>query len=77
MIMRLLFITAETWPTFRADEAALFGKYLPRLGVHADLVAGRTPNHQGPIQWGGGQAMLCDMAGGAMKRRIKTLIGAG
>lgn len=37
--VRVLYSTAETHPCFRADVAVLFGKYLPRLGVHSDLLA--------------------------------------
>jgi len=39
--MRLIYFTAEQWPTFRADLVALFGKYLPRRGVTCDLVTER------------------------------------
>ena len=73
--MRLLFLTAETFPTFRADVAVLFGKYLPRHGVFSDLVAGRAPEHEGsPDNWGGGEALLCEVAGGQVKRHAKTLL---
>lgn len=71
--MKLLFLTAETCPTFRADVAVLFGKYLPRHGVHSDIVAGRTPGHSEPVEWGGGETFLCDISGGQAKRYIKTL----
>jgi len=72
--MRLLYLTAETWPTFRADVAALFGKYLPRHSIHSDLVAGRTSGHLGPAEWGGGEAMLCDVGGGQAKKHLKILL---
>lgn len=71
--MRLLCLTAETWPTFRADVAALFGKYLPRHGIHSDLVTGRTPGHVGVDTWGGGQAILCEVSGGQAKKHLKVL----
>ena len=53
--IRVLFSVAETHPTYRADVAALFGKYLPRLGVHSDLIGLHhvTP----PPAWGGGQCL--------------------
>lgn len=71
--MRIFFITAETWPTFRADVAVLFGKYLPRLGIHSDLVTGRTPDE--PEQpWGGGAAILADVTGGQVKKHLKTFL---
>jgi glycosyltransferase involved in cell wall biosynthesis len=72
--MRLLFITAEPCPTFRADVAALFGKYLPRHGIHSDLVTGRAPAYVGPVEWGGGDTLLCDIAGGQTKKHLKTLV---
>ena len=72
--MRLLFLTAETFPTFRADVAALFGKYLPRHGVFTDVVTGRTPGNDGPVEWGGGETRLFEITGGQTKKHIKTLL---
>lgn len=74
MSVRLLFLTAETCPTFRADVNVLFGKYLPRHGIQSDIVAGRTPGAGVDIQWGGGEAFLCNVEGGATKKHIKTLL---
>jgi glycosyltransferase involved in cell wall biosynthesis len=71
--MRLLFLTAETCPTYRADVAALFGKYLPRHGVFSDIVAGRSPDHS-KVEWGGGETYLFDIAGGQARKHIKTLL---
>lgn len=73
MSVRLLFLTAETCPTFRADVNVLFGKYLPRHGIQSDIVAGRTPGTEGNIHWGGGAAYLCDVEGGAAKKHIKIM----
>lgn len=72
--MRLLFLTPETWPTFRADVAALFGKYLPRHDIHSDLVTGRTPGITETAPWGGGEALLCDVSGGQAKKHVKMLL---
>jgi glycosyltransferase involved in cell wall biosynthesis len=72
--VRLLFLTAETFPTFRADVAVLFGKYLPRRGIYSDLVAGRTPEGSGLVNWGGGDALLCEVAGGQARKHVKTLL---
>jgi len=36
--VRILQLVPEPLPTFRADVATLFGKYLPRHGVHCHLV---------------------------------------
>jgi glycosyltransferase involved in cell wall biosynthesis len=71
--LRILFLTAETCPTFRADVNVLFGKYLPRHGILTDIVAGRTPGIIENVQWGGGEAFLCDVEGGATKKHIKIL----
>lgn len=72
--MRLLFLTAESCPTFRADVAALFGKYLPRHDVFTDIVTGRTPGHSGPVKWGGGETYLFESAGGQARKHIRTLL---
>lgn len=74
MSIRLLFLTAETCPTFRADVTALFGKYLPRHGVLSDIVTGLTPGHAGPVEWCGGETYLFDISGGQAKKHIKTLL---
>lgn len=71
--MRLLFLTAETCPTFRADVNVLFGKYLPRHGIQSDIVAGKTPGAEALVHWGGGDVYLCDVSGGQAKKHIKTL----
>lgn len=73
MSIRLLFLTAETCPTFRADVNVLFGKYLPRHDIQSDIVAGRTPATVENVQWGGGEALLCNVEGGAAKKHIKTM----
>jgi len=61
--VRLLYLTAEQWPTFRADLVALFGKYLPRHGVCCDLVTERelATRDQPLPDWPAGQALLCDV----------------
>lgn len=74
MPVRLLFLTAEACPTFRADVAVLFGKHLPRLGVYSDVVAGRMPGHTGTVAWGEGDTFLCDVSGGQMKKHVKPLL---
>lgn len=58
--MRLLLVTAEPCPTFRADVVGLFGKYLPRFGIYSDVVTTRAPDCEGPIVWGGGAARVCN-----------------
>jgi glycosyltransferase involved in cell wall biosynthesis len=69
--IRLLFITAESWPTHRADVAVLFGKYLPRCGVESDLVAVQEVEAGEPSPWaGGGRSFLRKIDGGLAKRRL-------
>ncbi len=72
MTCRLLFLTAETCPTFRADVDVLFGKYLPRHGVNSDIATGLTPGEVG--RWGGGEALLCDVSGGQARKHIMMLL---
>lgn len=74
MSFRLLYLTAETCPTFRADVAVLFGKYLPHCGVYSDVVTGRTPDSDRAVQWAGGDAFLCDISGGRAKKHIMRLL---
>jgi glycosyltransferase involved in cell wall biosynthesis len=63
-VIRLLFLTAEPWPTFRPDVVALFGRYLPRYGVDADLVTLQADSVAEPVVWTGGRAYLADVRGG-------------
>lgn len=59
--IRVLYLTAEAWPTFRADIAVLFGKYLPRLGVTTDLMTESEPGHAPMPPWTGGEALLFEV----------------
>lgn len=56
--IRLLYLTAEEWPTFRVDLSVLFGQELPALGVRTDLV---TEHKAGgaELAWPGGRSHLC------------------
>lgn len=58
--MRLLYLTAEEWPTFRADITVLFGKYLPRFGIHSDLVT-ETLRTKSVSTWPAGKAITCSV----------------
>jgi glycosyltransferase involved in cell wall biosynthesis len=60
--MRLLYLTAEQWPTFRPDVLALFGSYLPRHGIHSDLATERA-HGVAEQPWGGGRSLLCRVPG--------------
>ena len=70
--IRLLIATAEPCPTFRADVAVLFGKYLPRLGVVGDVLAERAPGILGEVRWGGGEAMLTSANGSKAGKYFRT-----
>jgi glycosyltransferase involved in cell wall biosynthesis len=72
--MRLLFATIEPCPTFRPDVAALFGKFLPRLGVATDLVAERAHEVQGEVRWGGGEALLVSSRGARPGRYLSNVL---
>lgn len=55
---RILYLTAEQWPTFRSDIVTLFGKYLPRLGLTTDLITEQDQTHASQA-WEGGEAYTC------------------
>jgi glycosyltransferase involved in cell wall biosynthesis len=57
--MHILFLTAEQWPTYRADLTILFGKYLPHLGITCDLVTERDIATIKHVDWPAGKALLC------------------
>ncbi len=62
MSIRLLYLTHEAFPTYHADLAVLFGKYLPRLGLFTDIVTeamDSSDTSKSTINWIGGEALLC------------------
>lgn len=59
--MRLLYLTAEQWPTFRADLSVLFGKYLPTHGIHTDLLTEQALANHAHTPWPAGKALLCSV----------------
>lgn len=72
--IRLLFATAEPYPTFRADVTTLFGKYSPRYGVMSDVVTERAPGAAGEVRWEGGDALLTAIRGGKAGKYIVKLM---
>lgn len=57
--VRLLYFTSEPFPTFRADVAGLFGKYLPKRGINSDIVTELDESVEDKQSWGGGEALIC------------------
>ena len=74
MHINLLYLTAETYPTFRVDLCVLFGKILPKYGIQSDIVAGKTEGNVETASWGGGVTYLCDVSGGAVRKHINTFL---
>ncbi|WP_350150051.1 glycosyltransferase [Nitrosomonas sp.] len=74
MSIRLLYLTAETYPTYRVDLLVLFGKILPKYGIHSDIVAGKTEGNVETASWGGGETYLCDVSGGSARIHINTFL---
>ena len=74
MNIRLLFLTAETYPTFRVDVNVLFGKILPQYGIQSDIVTGKTPGETNAEVWRGGEAYLCDVSTSSSKKHIQTFL---
>jgi glycosyltransferase involved in cell wall biosynthesis len=70
--MRLLYLTAETYPTHRVDVELLFGKWMSQHGVASDLVAVRTEGAAGDVAWGGGRALLAASRRGWRLRAAAT-----
>jgi glycosyltransferase involved in cell wall biosynthesis len=66
--LRILQFVPEILPTFRADVAALFGKYLPRHGVMCDLV-GQSSTNPGP-QPGFGRVLRPSFSPSRIKREL-------
>lgn len=71
--LRLLYLTAETWPTFRVDVAVLFGRLLPRLGISSDLVTMRSADPHADDTWGGGAALLSPPSSSPLLSHVRSL----
>jgi len=72
--IRLLMATPEPCPTFRADVATLFGKYLPRLAVFSDVITEPAPGVSGNVSWGGGEGLLMTVQAGRAARHMVRLV---
>jgi len=70
--IRVLYSVAETHPSFRADVATLFGKYLPRFGVQSDLVG---LHHVAPAPvWPGGACLTRPGPARGAKRHLLSVL---
>lgn len=56
--IRLLFLTAEEWPTFRQDVVTLFGKYLSEVNIKSFLIT-EEAKHSENVIWRGGDSLIC------------------
>ena len=70
--LKLLYLTAETWPTFRVDVAVLFGRLLPRFGIASDLVTMRSPDPNADSAWGGGAVRLSPPSKGRVSGHFRS-----
>lgn len=69
--MRLLISIPDGYPTFRADVATLFGKYLPRYGIASDLIAHPTGSSSSQLpKWGGGSVFVSPRASGRIAKHL-------
>lgn len=71
--MRILFAIAERYPTHRQDVVALFGKYLPRLGVSSDILALHSPDGA-PPDWPAGRLLTKRAWKGRVAKHVQTFL---
>lgn len=69
--MKILFAIAERYPTHRQDVMALFGKYLPRLGISSDLLTLHFPSEQ-PVSWPGGKLISKPVRASRIVRHLQV-----
>lgn len=69
--MKILLFVPEALPTFRADVAALFGRYLPDEGVHTHLVG--MPGKVGEAMPGFVSSIVSSARGGRARRELAFL----
>ncbi|MEJ6006632.1 glycosyltransferase [Paucibacter sp. AS339] len=71
-LARLLFVTKETHPSFRADVRVLFGKYLPRMGIASDLFT-QAEYGQASTPWAAGALLLAPSSAKSWLRPLQLL----
>ena len=74
MKITILYLVAESYPTFRADVTVLFGKYLPKYGIKSDIVTSKNLDSSDADHWGGGDSFLCHISGGTANKHFITFI---
>lgn len=72
--MKILFSIAEQHPTYRADVAILFGKYLPRLGIETDILTIHDPAQAAPPAWPGGRALTIAGSAGRLGKHLRKIM---
>ena len=68
--MKILFVIADPFPTYRADVSVLFGKFLFLLGVESDLVAQSFEINKTQPDWSAGKVYLSPRSGSRLKDQI-------
>ncbi len=73
--IRILFVVREQYPTFRADVACLFGKYLPRHDVLCDFVSDIDEERVGKLpEWAAGKVIGVTVPKSALRRQSKKFL---
>jgi glycosyltransferase involved in cell wall biosynthesis len=73
--MRILNLILGGHPTSRPDISALFGRYLPRLGIRTDLIAQAAGDRVELVsEWEGGLALLCRRTGRRTQDQLLAFI---
>lgn len=71
--MKILFAIAERYPTHRQDVVALFGKYLPRLGISSDVLAIHSPDVALP-DWPAGRLLTEKAWKGRVAKHVQAFL---
>ena len=74
-MMKILFATAEYYPTHRADVTVLFGKYLPRYEIYSDLLTLHQTDQPLP-PWPGGHLLTQAVRKGRITRHLQGMLNS-
>lgn len=73
--MKILAFVADGFPTYRPDVIALSGRYLPRFGIHTDLVTHATdPEVAAADAWPAGTLLLCRRTGSRTRDQVTAFL---